>query len=1109
GWNSNPVARRIVNLDTCYYILTKRVKCRDACGKSCNMYNHDVLKQLPPLLRNQFPAFLTHRSGIDKSVMTLVRSTIAHGLTPSGWEHVFRELHVRKRDLAERAYLYALKAIPSQRRPSPLTPFSSFSNKNGYAGFSPSRWYISKLYVEYMGVIKRHQDQAMSALTLTTGQMDQSYKAVKYVARIEGVKVFGSLWTLTNELEQIRHMVFTPTRHLIHVERPLRGVMKSLHEHGHPPISFLWTDNVRADHQFVEEIIPTLRTNVDRTTADAGRRYPVIVVPSSLKIRLASSIQLIDQTCRSILADLEQQSADSKVCVGFSVAWDWQASKAGHFPAALIGIAIADFVHLFQIYHISTPKLVPTSLKALLSSNRVVKVGSQVQGTLDILTFLWELSEASKDNTGWIDLGVLARSKGLIPHASLAFKRIVEEVIEHTFDGLEDMRCSDWCQENLSEDQKTYAIQNAWLSLHVFKAIIEKPPAGARLSQIGLPGEKITLRNGAITVAHGSFAVQMTKFPVSEKKTVNITNTRRALITISKVIAPSFICHYHEKTLAEMGNPPFDIVVDLASLVSREVERDEDTAPIHVDRSTNVPTQMSESSQYDEDDVGSGSESDSESDDSSDEETELGTTEPADSLAASQTAPVAQGDDEFEEFMDQDLDAYIATHPEGPTPTDTRHPLVQPAQSNGPRPTRVIQDIFHEMDRLTRHISKDHSLAKQFSRWMRDAILVPDKIDKAQVEAVLKKRGITWDQAVRSKSDWVWQRVRRYVPAPDTLESVLKKLFTTHADLACSKKKIKLFDGDCCKAANAILSDVQKGWVSDPPGVALYNRLRTDEAGLTIWHCIRGTSDLEGSVHGPIRKRFASLGASVEMSVALLSDFCYRKNVRSGSRHRDGIEYDGHYDPWIEDEIDIVFQTLPFDKPRETRPGYINVSLFKPTHESFIISELPQHIRDKYNIPRHDQPIRSNTEIAPLPLVNLRGARTNRYEFLAAAQDTKFALVPVHTNEEYSLFNRAARSGGESAASNGPPNFNEMAKWWSGKVNGKNIFYKLPEQLQSHYKVWTAVRDELTTTHMTAETRKGFSQLVRSDAYTSHVLDESLSPVVQTRNAAAASSLTS
>ncbi|KAJ7676813.1 hypothetical protein DFH06DRAFT_942686, partial [Mycena polygramma] len=1085
GWNNNPVARRVVDLDSCYYILTKRVKCRYGCGKSCNLYNADILKQLPPLLRNQFPAFLTHRSGIDKRAVTLIRSTIAQGLTPNAWERVLRELHVRSRDLRENDYLNALKARESEcLLPSTLKPFSRFSDKAGYAGFTPSRWYISKVYVEYMSHIKPHQDQAMSAVTFEAGRMDQSYKVVKYLARMDGVKSFGSLWTATNEFEQIRHMVFTPTGHMTHVERPLRGMVKSLHEHGHAPISLLWTDNVRADHQFVERIVPTLRVNVDHETTEGARRYSPVAVPSLLKIRTASSIELIDQSCRSILSDLEQKVPDSKTFVGFSMQWDWQASKAGHFPAALMQIAISDFVYLFQIYHICRPNLVPDALKTILFSKQIIKVGHHVQGNLDILTLLWELAAppapTSNDQTGWIDLGVLARSKGLIPHASLSFKRITEEVIGHTLEEHEELRCSDWCKANLSNEQQKYAIRNAWLSLHVFKAIVEKAPAGARLARVGLPNEKVTLRNGPVTVAHGFFPVQMSMFPLPGKKPITLTRSKRALVTITKIVAPSFILHYHERALGEMGPPPFDIVVDLHSLVSREIEREETRNDSGSDPNL-VPPES-----HDEDDAGSRSQSDSDSEsDTSDEEDDSDAEGESNTLNDKPRDPSP----DLEQFMDPDLDAYIAMHPEGPNGTvNSHHPLVQPAESMAPWPTRTFQDIFHEMDRLIRKVNKDHSLAKQFSRWLRDAILVPDKIDKARVEAVLKKKKITWDQAVRSKSDWVWQRVRRYAPPPSVMEPILKKLFSSHADLECTKKKnLKLFDDDCRKAADAILDDVRKGWVSDPPGVALYNRMRTDGAGLDIWHCIRGTSNLEGSVHGPVRKRFGSLGASIEMTVALLSDFCYRKNVESGSLHRDGIVYDGHYDPWIEDDNDILYQSLPFDNPRETHPGYVNVSLFQPTQESFFISELPQHIRDSYNIPPRDSP-RINSSIAPLPLVDLSGGRTCRYEFLAASQNTKFALTPIHTNEEYALYNSAARPGGQFGNSSGPPNFKEMAKWWSTRVNGKTIFYKLPEQLQAHHKTWSGVRDEMTTMHKTAPQRQEFTDLIRSDAHTSVVL---------------------
>ncbi|KAJ6467664.1 hypothetical protein C8R47DRAFT_1303319 [Mycena vitilis] len=221
----------------------------------------------------------------------------------------------------------------------------------------------------------------------------------------------------------------------------------------------------------------------------------------------------------------------------------------------------------------------------------------------------------------------------------------------------------------------------------------------------------------------------------------------------------------------------------------------------------------------------------------------------------------------------------------------------------------------------------------------------------------------------------------------------------------------------------------------------------------------------------------------------------------SGSLHRDGIVYDGHYDPWIEDENDILYQSLPFDNPRETHPGYVNVSLYQRTEESFFISELPQKIRDDYNIPPHESP-RINSDLGPLPLVKLSGGRTCRYEFLAASQNTKFAVAPIHTNEEYALFNSAARPGGQFGNSTGPPNFKEMAKWWSTRVNGKTTFYKLPEQLQAHHKTWSGVRDEMATMQKTAPQRQEFTDLIRTDAHTSVVLDESYSPVVRARNAA-------
>ena len=60
---------------------------------------------------------------------------------------------------------------------------------------------------------------------------------------------------------------------------------------------------------------------------------------------------------------------------------------------------------------------------------------------------------------------------------------------------------------------------------------------------------------------------------------------------------------------------------------------------------------------------------------------------------------------------------------------------------------------------------------------------------------------------------------------------------------------------------------------------------------------------VEGSVHNPIRQKFASLNASPELADALLADFRHRHNYDTGSMHKLGKKYLGHYDPWIDHDI--------------------------------------------------------------------------------------------------------------------------------------------------------------------------------------------------------------
>ena len=84
GWNDNPIAHRVFGLDQNYFIITKQIQCwnfpnskTSGCGKSMNYYDPSVLDQLDPTLVAEFPAFLTHRSGINKTLMTLIHARVA------------------------------------------------------------------------------------------------------------------------------------------------------------------------------------------------------------------------------------------------------------------------------------------------------------------------------------------------------------------------------------------------------------------------------------------------------------------------------------------------------------------------------------------------------------------------------------------------------------------------------------------------------------------------------------------------------------------------------------------------------------------------------------------------------------------------------------------------------------------------------------------------------------------------------------------------------------------------------------------------------------------------------------------------------------------------
>lgn len=88
-----------------------------------------------------------------------------------------------------------------------------------------------------------------------------------------------------------------------------------------------------------------------------------------------------------------------------------------------------------------------------------------------------------------------------------------------------------------------------------------------------------------------------------------------------------------------------------------------------------------------------------------------------------------------------------------------------------------------------------------------------------------------------------------------------------------------------------------------------------------------------------------------------------------------------------------------------------------------------------------------------LVLIQLKAKQRDIYMFLAEAQDTKFAVVPFHTETEFEAFHKAVSIGGQWCPTTSTPNFDDMVKWWSGIAQGSQnkIFYKLREHLVAYW----------------------------------------------------------
>ncbi|KAK0500418.1 hypothetical protein EDD18DRAFT_1438914 [Armillaria luteobubalina] len=321
-----------------YWLMGVRYKC-NCCAVTLQSWDTHVLAKLPVMLAGQFPAHLTHRSGMSDSVLTLMWCCFQNGMGAKQFSDSLQVLHRRRYEMLEVEYL---QTIESRARASPslcqtYEPFPLFNDKTeqGLNTIVPSAQWCHDVYDNF---IEAHEHKYHQHTAMLSGEI------CKHIAKISGETVFSGLLTMTNEYGQICICDLVPTKAYSQFSLALTRMRHSLEMYGLIQPHIIFTDFM-GDKKFLEELFPSLRAGIRPITQHGD--LEMMELPLQVKIVVQKSTSQIEATVLSLIASMPDDK-ESVLIVGLDSEWSlaykdtiWifqlnDHIRSGHFPSQLI-----------------------------------------------------------------------------------------------------------------------------------------------------------------------------------------------------------------------------------------------------------------------------------------------------------------------------------------------------------------------------------------------------------------------------------------------------------------------------------------------------------------------------------------------------------------------------------------------------------------------------------------------------------------------------------------------------------------------------------------------------------------------------------------------------
>jgi hypothetical protein len=276
GFNSKHYGRTIIDLTQTYFIITRRYRCNDCKEKNEALkrsvdrafnsgsttveidqnfkytfmaWNEHSLPLYPRSLSEEFPAFLTHKAGLDKKVIDLMRPLIDKGVRPEEISDLLLEMHSKEHSRCNIRYEEDSSYKNDFR--FGYKEYSEFDDVLAYRGMVPSGRYLKSAYVKFHSTIRRHLANEVKKRGAERLSIDVSYKSAKHMCQYKGEPIFKGLLTATNEYGEIRIQFHVISDSHEQMNAAFESFLKTTNEYGYPDLKLITTDNPAKDRAYL------------------------------------------------------------------------------------------------------------------------------------------------------------------------------------------------------------------------------------------------------------------------------------------------------------------------------------------------------------------------------------------------------------------------------------------------------------------------------------------------------------------------------------------------------------------------------------------------------------------------------------------------------------------------------------------------------------------------------------------------------------------------------------------------------------------------------------------------------------------------------------------